>query len=73
MNNTILEDERLKKTLVVIMTIVAVLTLSATSLIAELQNALAANSMMHGSVSYAAHQPTCGFKAFTQEKCVPRI
>ena len=75
MNNTTLEDERLKKTLVVIMTIVAVLTLSATSLIAELQNALAANSMMHGSVSYAAHHhtTTCGFKAFTQEKCVPRI
>ena len=52
MNNTTLEDERLKKTLVVIMKVVAVLTLATT---AELQNALAATSMTYGSVSYAAH------------------
>jgi uncharacterized membrane protein len=71
-NNTTLEDERLKKTLVVIMTVVAVLTLATT---AELQNALAATSMTYGSVSYVAHHHTriCGFKAFTQGKCFPRI
>lgn len=70
MNNTTLEDERLKKTLVVIMTVVAVLTLATT---AELQNALAATSMTYGS--YVAHHHTriCGFKAFTQGKCFPRI
>ena len=47
-------------------------TLSTTPLIAELQNALAATSMMHGGVSYAAHHHTrtYGFKAFTQEKCI---
>jgi hypothetical protein len=74
-NNTTLEDERLNKTLVVILTVAAVLTLSPTPLIDELQNALAATSIMQGSVSYIAHHHTrtCGFKAFTQEKCLPRI
>ena len=75
MNNITLEDERLNKTIVVIITVAAVLTLSATPLIAELQNALAVTSMMQGSASYIAHHHTrtCSFKAFTQEKCFPRI
>ena len=67
--------ERVKKIFVVILVVVAVVTLSTRPLIAGLQNALAATSVIHGSVSYAAHHhtTTCGFKAFTQEKCVPRI
>ncbi|HYA85063.1 MAG TPA: hypothetical protein VEH06_16690 [Candidatus Bathyarchaeia archaeon] len=75
MTNTKLEDERLKKTFVVILAVVAVVMLSTTPLITGLQNALAATSLMHASVTYAAHHyaKTCGFKAFTQGKCFPRI
>jgi hypothetical protein len=77
MNNTTLEEQRLKKTFSVILAIVAVVTLSTVPLIAALQNALAATSARHGSISYDAHHytktRTCGFKAFTQGKCFPRI
>ena len=56
MKNTALEDERLKKTSAVILAIVAVVTLSAVPLIAAaLQNALAATSVRHGSISYDGH------------------
>jgi hypothetical protein len=78
MDNHTLEDERLK-TIAVILAIVGVVTLSTVDLIAVLHNALAATSVMHGSVSYAAHHyhhhhtRTCGFKAFTQGKCFPRV
>ena len=60
----------------VILAIVVVVTLCATAdLIAAIHNALAARSVMHGSVSYTAHHytRTCGFKAFTQGKCFPRL
>ena len=75
MNNTTLEDERLMKGFAVILAIVAVVTLSTLPLTAALQNTLAASSVKHGSVSYAAHHHTrtCGFRAFTQGKCFPRI
>ena len=75
MNNTPLKDERLKKTFAVTLAIVAVVTLSTVPLTAALQNVLAATSVMHGSVSYAAHHHTriCGFKGFSQGKCFPRI
>jgi hypothetical protein len=75
MNNTTLEDKRLKKTLVLIFALVAVFTLSTTPLMAGLQNALGATPMMHGSVSHAPHHYTrsCSFKGFTLGKCFPRI
>jgi hypothetical protein len=73
-NNSTLGRQRLNKTFVVILAVVAVVTLSMTPLIAGLQNALAATSVMHGSVGFAHHHTrTCGFKAFTQGKCFPRI
>ena len=53
--------------------VVAVVTFFTTPLIAGLQNALAATSVMHGSVDSHHHTRTCGFKAFTQGKCFPRI
>jgi hypothetical protein len=74
MINTILEDERLKKTYVVILVALAVVTLSTAPLIVGLQNSSAA-TLVRGSVSYAAHHysRTCGLKAFTQGKCFPKI
>ena len=59
----------------VILAILAVVTLTAVDLIAALHDALAATSVMHGSLSYATHHHsrTCGFKAFTQGKCFPRV
>jgi hypothetical protein len=53
MNNTTLEDERLKKTFSVILAIVAVVTLSTIPLIAALQNALAATSAISISEVYS--------------------
>jgi len=50
--------------------VVAVAALSAAPLIAALQNALAATSVIHGSVSKHHHAKICSFKAFTQEKCL---
>lgn len=75
MNNPTLGDERLNKTFVVILAVVAVVMLFTTPFIDGLQNALAGSSVMHGSVSFADHHHTrtCGFKAFTQGKCFPRI
>ncbi|MGA9154045.1 MAG: hypothetical protein WBZ36_25980 [Candidatus Nitrosopolaris sp.] len=74
MNNSTVGDERINETFVVMLAVVAVVTFCTTPLIAGLQNALAATSVMHGS-DFASHHHTrtCGFKAFTQGKCFPRI
>jgi len=60
---------------IMIIIILAVVTLTAVDLIAALHDALAATSVMHGSLSYATHHHsrTCGFKAFSQGKCFPRV
>jgi uncharacterized membrane protein (DUF485 family) len=53
-NRGTLGDERINKTFVVMLAVVAVVAFSTTPLIAGFQNAIAATSVMHGSVS-ASH------------------